>query len=251
MALLLTLFDVCSSVLLLCVYVCVCVFQWYDSNVADSSTRHQNYVALGSGFPEGETAYVLRLGVSGGAICSKVLINAVTGDSYDLLNARQREACPMQSLSLVFNADNIWANIQHDDDPVHCSFELFNPLLWRPFFYGGGGGAGKSGGAAPGFTKEIAAQQYAMKFDTIQKTIQYTEEPFEYYSARANKIERSAQRNQHTSGQQPTAAKRKRASDSKVTSAHRSFRVVLDCSCVLSPLVAAWLSVVSRSGVHP
>lgn len=128
-------------------------------------------------FPEGETAYVLRLGVSNGAITSKLLLNAVTGHSYDMLNPLHRDACPMQSLALLFNADNIWANVQAEDDPAAISFDLANPALWRPFF-------------SASFTKQMAAAQYAMKFETIQKAILYTEEPFEYFADRANKIER-------------------------------------------------------------
>jgi hypothetical protein len=130
-------------------------------------------------FPEGETAYVLRLGVSNGAITSKLLLNAVTGHSYDMLNPLHRDACPLQSLALLFNADNIWANVQAEDDPAALSFDLANPAAWRPFF-------------SATFTKQMAAAQYAMKFDTIQKAIHYTEEPFEYFADRANKIERCA-----------------------------------------------------------
>jgi coiled-coil and C2 domain-containing protein 2A len=124
---------------------------------------------------------VLRLGVSGGQIQSKLLINAVTGRLYDLNNPIQRAACPLQSIALVFNADNIWANIQLEDDPTRCSYELFNPQMWTPFF-------------TATFNRETCQQQYAMKFDTIQKSIHYTEESFEWYVDRASKIERMVER---------------------------------------------------------
>jgi hypothetical protein len=82
---------------------------------------------------------------------------------------------------MIFNADNIWANVQIEDDPTRCSYELFNPTMWVPFFN-------------QSFNKEIAQQQYAMKFDTIQKSIHYTEESFEWYIERASKIERMVER---------------------------------------------------------
>ena len=134
---------------------------------------------------------MLRLGVQGGTIVSKLLINAVTGDSYDLLDVRQRESCPMQSISVLFNADNIWANIQVEDDPVRMSFELFNPQMWAAFFTAAGSHSSTGGGS---FTAHMASQMYGMKFDTIQKSITYTEEPMAYYTDRANKIERLIER---------------------------------------------------------
>lgn len=132
-------------------------------------------------FPEGDTAYVLRLGVSGGSLTSKLLYNAVTGRMYDLHNPTHRQACPLQRIAIVFNADNIWANVQEDDDPTRCGYELFNPQQWHPFF-----------NAA--FNRDHAQQQYSIKFDTIQKPIHYTEESFEWYVNRASKIERLIER---------------------------------------------------------
>jgi len=157
-------------------------FAWYDLNVAEPSARYQNFVALGTGFPEGDTAYVLRLGVRSDLIESKLLFNAVTGECYDLNDPIQRQTCPMQSLACVFNSDNIWANIQVESDPTLISYELFNPKLWKPFF------------TPNNFTKEAAIQMYSMKFETIQRPIKYWEEPFEYYVDRANKIERLIER---------------------------------------------------------
>jgi coiled-coil and C2 domain-containing protein 2A len=169
---------------------CCCVFQWYDQNLGDTSSgvRWQNFVALGSGFPEGDTAYVLRLAVSvTGTLTAKLLYNAVTGYCYDLMDARSRDTCPLQSLALLFNADNVWANIQQDDDPTRTSFELGNPKCYRAFFTSKADGSG-------GFTREQAAQMYALSFATLQKSIHYTEEPLSYYVDRASRLERLVER---------------------------------------------------------
>ena len=114
----------------------------------------------------------------------------------------------MQSLACLFNADNVWANIQLIDDPVRCSLELGNAKCFRPFFSLqqpqqeapsklAGLLKGKNSAAAAAaavFNKESAARQYALSFAPLQKAIHYTEESLEWYTSRALRLERLVER---------------------------------------------------------
>ncbi|XP_031567301.1 coiled-coil and C2 domain-containing protein 2A-like [Actinia tenebrosa] len=87
--------------------------------------RGKAYVVLGTGIPEGSTAYVLTV-VDG----KHQLWNAHTGRSYDVHDPH----CPLKSLGCVFNEENIWANVQENDEPFRLIYDFTKPNLWQPFF---------------------------------------------------------------------------------------------------------------------
>ncbi|EDO29032.1 predicted protein [Nematostella vectensis] len=87
--------------------------------------RGKAYVVLGTGIPEGSTAYVLSI-VDG----KKQLWNAHTGRQFDVHDPH----CPLTSIGCVFNEENIWANVQQFEEPFRLDFDLTKPKLWLPFF---------------------------------------------------------------------------------------------------------------------
>ncbi|XP_065666713.1 coiled-coil and C2 domain-containing protein 2A isoform X3 [Hydra vulgaris] len=83
------------------------------------------YLVLGSGVPEGSTAYVLCEEMN--TFC---LWNASTGESYELQNTY----CPLISIGTLVDDRNIFANIQNEEHPSKLNFEITNQKYWRPFF---------------------------------------------------------------------------------------------------------------------
>ncbi|XP_062506752.1 coiled-coil and C2 domain-containing protein 2A-like [Corticium candelabrum] len=88
------------------------------------------WVVLGSGIPEGSTAYVLTEQPEGGLRGDYWLWNASTGEHFQAHGSN----CPLQSVGSAFNADNIWANIQKQDEPALVTFNLVATSCWKPFF---------------------------------------------------------------------------------------------------------------------
>ena len=87
----------------------------------------QAYVVLGTGIPEGETAYVLT---RGGQSREHQLWNASTGRVYSVTDS----ALPLSSVGCVFNDANVWANIQTSSSPAGVDWRLDDPTKWRAFF---------------------------------------------------------------------------------------------------------------------
>uniref|UniRef100_X1Z7B6 C2 domain-containing protein n=1 Tax=Capitella teleta TaxID=283909 RepID=X1Z7B6_CAPTE len=86
------------------------------------------FLLLGSAIPEGPTAYVLTKEER-----DYWVWNASTGEHYSFRD----NFCPVQSVGCLVNADNIWANIQPNDQPSRITFDLSNTSNWRPFFHKG------------------------------------------------------------------------------------------------------------------
>ena len=84
------------------------------------------YVVLGRGIPEGETAYVMTIGDAG----QVHFWNAHAGKVY----SANDPDIPLRSIGMVFNADNLWANVQGEDAPWVMSFNVHNTAAWKPFF---------------------------------------------------------------------------------------------------------------------
>ncbi|XP_049275835.1 coiled-coil and C2 domain-containing protein 2A-like [Rhipicephalus sanguineus] len=88
------------------------------------------YLLLGSGIPEGQTAYVLTRN-SGRSRDGDVRIwNAVTGRSYSVTDSYG----PLQTVGCLVGVDNIWANVQKHEHPSRLSYNLSKSSHWKPFF---------------------------------------------------------------------------------------------------------------------
>lgn len=125
------------------------------------------YVVLGKGIPEGLTAYVLtRDGVAGGSpnTFTFTLWNASTGDSFSTTDP----FCPLHQVGMVFDNENIWANIQKESQPSKMSFRLEDAWCWRPFF-GKGSWVSKT---APIQTIQPEKLVYRKTLDTFANKVQ-------------------------------------------------------------------------------
>ncbi|KAJ3413142.1 Coiled-coil and C2 domain-containing protein 2A [Chytridiales sp. JEL 0842] len=86
------------------------------------------HVVIGRGIPEGRTSYVLVKNKERNN--DYLLMNAVTGQSYSANDPH----LPLKIVGCVFNSDNIWANIQVQEDPSRINWNLNDIKMWRPFF---------------------------------------------------------------------------------------------------------------------
>ncbi|KAL3222939.1 hypothetical protein MRX96_049881, partial [Rhipicephalus microplus] len=86
------------------------------------------YLLLGSGIPEGQTAYVLTRNASRRRDVR--IWNAVTGRSYSVTDSYG----PLQSVGCLVGVDNIWANVQKHEHPSRLSYNLSKSSHWKPFF---------------------------------------------------------------------------------------------------------------------
>ncbi|XP_013408980.1 coiled-coil and C2 domain-containing protein 2A-like isoform X3 [Lingula anatina] len=85
----------------------------------------QAWLCLGTAIPEGGTAYVLTKEANG-----YLIWNGSTGESYSHTNP----FCPLQSIGCLVNQENIWANVQPNDQPSRIDYDVHNTSSWRPFF---------------------------------------------------------------------------------------------------------------------
>ncbi|XP_042898083.1 coiled-coil and C2 domain-containing protein 2A [Parasteatoda tepidariorum] len=81
---------------------------------------------LGSGIPEGPTAYVVMWESS----VNILVWNATTGDYF---NIRDNHS-PLQSVGCLISTDNVWANIQKNNHPSRINFDVNKTSDWKPFF---------------------------------------------------------------------------------------------------------------------
>ena len=88
------------------------------------------FLVLGKGIPEGKTAYVLTVEENG----QYWLWNPVTSEHFSSLET----FCPLQSIWVLANTENVWANMQVSDQPqrlrlpvysifISSYFELYSP----------------------------------------------------------------------------------------------------------------------------
>ncbi|ORY45278.1 hypothetical protein BCR33DRAFT_716564 [Rhizoclosmatium globosum] len=112
--------DAAEHAILLCNYL-----------LAKGGDNIEAYVVIGHGIPEGRTAYVAMRGKSAtSANVEMTLMNAITGQSYSVRDPH----LPLKVVGCVFNAENVWANIQAHDDPARIVWNISAPKLWKPFF---------------------------------------------------------------------------------------------------------------------
>lgn len=137
--------DVEEHAILLCNY-----FNYIDKS--QNRVNIESYLALGLGYPEGKTAYVLRRDKSTNFV---ELWNPLRGEAYNFerqpvieellgciplstgykLNKRMNDAiCQLKSIGCIISHENVWANVQDFEDPALISFDISNSKLWKPFF---------------------------------------------------------------------------------------------------------------------
>eukprot|EP00062_Callorhinchus_milii_P004934 gi/632943873/ref/XP_007887193.1/ PREDICTED: coiled-coil and C2 domain-containing protein 2A isoform X2 [Callorhinchus milii] len=83
------------------------------------------WLVIGTAIPEGPTAYVLTYEQN-----QYVIWNCTTGQYYGQFDA----FCPLQNVSCLISADNIWFNIQKYDTVMRINFDISKSKLWKPFF---------------------------------------------------------------------------------------------------------------------
>lgn len=83
------------------------------------------WLIIGTGIPEGPTAYVLSE-ESG----QYMIWNPGTGQYYNVHD----NFCPLISVGCVINDENIFANVQQYEKPAQMNFDLNNSSHWAPFY---------------------------------------------------------------------------------------------------------------------
>ncbi|KAG8187652.1 hypothetical protein JTE90_005504 [Oedothorax gibbosus] len=86
----------------------------------------RSMLLLGSGVPEGPTAYVATWG-EGGEVD---VWNASSGEHFGVSDNH----CPLQSVGCLIGPENVWANIQRSSHPSRINFDLNRTSDWKPFF---------------------------------------------------------------------------------------------------------------------
>ncbi|XP_077980820.1 coiled-coil and C2 domain-containing protein 2A-like [Glandiceps talaboti] len=84
------------------------------------------YILVGSAIPEGSTTYVLTRE----ADHNFLIWNPSNGEHYQQYD----NFCPLKSVGCLINQDNIWANIQPQDEPYRIEFDVTKTNMWRPLF---------------------------------------------------------------------------------------------------------------------
>ncbi len=85
------------------------------------------YCVFGQAIPFGDSVFVLTLTNGGHDIH---LWDPLRAAAYDIADS----ACPLQHVTCVFNAANVWGNIQPNDTPSRMAFNFAQLKFWRPFF---------------------------------------------------------------------------------------------------------------------
>ncbi|XP_002731758.1 coiled-coil and C2 domain-containing protein 2A-like, partial [Saccoglossus kowalevskii] len=86
----------------------------------------KTWLLVGSAIPEGATTYVLTKEND----TTFLIWNASTGEHYPQYD----NFCPFKSVGCLINKDNIWANIQPNDEPYRVDFDVSKSSMWRPLF---------------------------------------------------------------------------------------------------------------------
>ncbi|XP_072921083.1 coiled-coil and C2 domain-containing protein 2A isoform X2 [Hemitrygon akajei] len=83
------------------------------------------WLLIGTAIPEGPTAYVLTFDQN-----QYVIWNSTTGHYYGQFDA----FCPLQSVTCLISADNIWFNMQKYETVTRINFDTSKSNMWKPFF---------------------------------------------------------------------------------------------------------------------
>ncbi|XP_045464797.1 coiled-coil and C2 domain-containing protein 2A isoform X2 [Harmonia axyridis] len=91
------------------------------------------YLLLGYGLPHGSTAYVLLCEHSKETeLPLYSIFDVVSGEKISILDAY----CPLQRVYCVVREQNIWANIQRNDNVASTRFDFSRKSDWLPLFNG-------------------------------------------------------------------------------------------------------------------
>ncbi|CAE1299282.1 CC2D2A [Acanthosepion pharaonis] len=88
----------------------------------------KTWLCLGSGIPDGLSAYVVTAEGS-----NFFIWDAKNGKVYD----SRSNHLPLQNVGSMVNQENIWANIQSTDIPPRINFNVNDTTCWKPFFHSG------------------------------------------------------------------------------------------------------------------
>lgn len=65
----------------------------------------------------------------------ETFLGCITVSTGTSLNKRMNDAiCQLKSVACVISSDNVWANVQKNDDPVLITYDLNDSSAWMPFF---------------------------------------------------------------------------------------------------------------------
>jgi len=125
--------------------------------------------------------WVVRIGPSVGAAATAastgghkrrvLLYNPTNGCRYDIY--RDHAMLPLTSIDSIFDASNIWANIQQQEQPWLNEFDLRNTTNWMPLF-----------------NRFRRQSRYESHTTCVQSPISYTYVNERYFESRAAEIER-------------------------------------------------------------
>ncbi len=114
---------------------------------------------LMAGTPEGKTVYVMTVDDSPETAGKVSFWNAVKGKRYDCKDP----LCTLKEIFYVVNKENVWGNIQPAHAIASTSFNLEDPLQWRPLL-------------SPKF-KEQSAFASPQLYQTVQTDIDWKRSP--------------------------------------------------------------------------
>eukprot|EP00762_Andalucia_godoyi_P001174 ANDGO_02017.mRNA.1 hypothetical protein NAEGRDRAFT_77673 len=92
--------------------------------------KKKAYVVVGRGIPEGDTCYVLTVEQNVNGDPELTFWNAATGQSF----ASDDPFIPLRSVGTVFDAENVYANVQSADFPGSMEYDFENAKHWAPLF---------------------------------------------------------------------------------------------------------------------
>nr|CAD7430292.1 unnamed protein product [Timema monikensis] len=88
------------------------------------------WVMLGHGVPYGPSAYVLTRHENSQRLVTYQLWDPATGHNFDVRD----NFCPLQKVYCLMNDENIWANVQSEEEARHTRFDVVRRSDWLPVF---------------------------------------------------------------------------------------------------------------------
>jgi len=178
-----------------------CYFMWFDAQ--NPSSGWSTFVAMGRGIPDGNnTMFVLRRNASlkhsgGVSVQNVILYDAACCRSYSVPEQNQAiPLCNLVDISIVYNAQQIYANLQHHIHPSSMLFnwEFENSTIWKPLFptphhdrlRGHHGGPLSMGRRQSG--SAFKSETFCAK-SLQEASLEYISCPAPYYTKRQNKLE--------------------------------------------------------------
>ena len=170
-----------------------CYFMWFDDQNPNSGWS--TFMAMGRGIPDGNnTMFVVRRNATpkhagGVSVQNVILYDASHCRAYSVPEQNQAiPLCNMVDISIVYDSQQIYANLQHQVHPSSMLFnwEFENETYWKPLFPKNNRnrniGVGKGGG------RFLKADEFCLP--SLQApSLEYISCPNEYYAKRQSKLE--------------------------------------------------------------